>query len=125
MLSLNKSRASREAGPHYRLRTDDARDLEIREAELRRYSRVPASSPVVLEAGNRWVKLQLVNLSPSGAKVRLTEPVEEGTTARLYFLPPHWRPLVVDAMVWRIDLDGVVFFFTGPRIAPDASRADS
>jgi len=40
---------------------------------------------------------------------------------RLYFLRPHWRPLVVDAIVWRIDLDGV-FVFTGLGAAPDAPR---
>lgn len=46
------------------------------------------------------------------------EPLEEGTKGRLYFLPPHRRPRAVDAIVERIDWDGVVFRFVGPTIAP-------
>jgi hypothetical protein len=46
------------------------------------------------------------------------ESVEEGTKGRLYFLPPHRRPRAVDAIVERIDRDGVVFRFVGPTVAP-------
>jgi len=58
------------------------------------------------------------------AKVRLTEPLKEGTKGRLYFLPPHWRPRAVEAIVWRMDLDGVVLQFTGPSIASPPAAGD-
>jgi hypothetical protein len=91
---------------------------------LRRYSREVAPWPVVLETRDGWLRLPLIDLSPGGAKVRLTEPLKEGTKGRLYFLPPHWRPRAVEAIVWRMDLDGVVLQFTGPSIAsPPAAGA--
>jgi hypothetical protein len=89
--------------------------------ELRRYSREVSLGPVVLETRDGWLRTPLIDLSPGGAKVRLTEPLTEGTKGRLYFLPPHWRPRVVEAIVWRIDLDGIVLRFTGPSIGPPAA----
>lgn len=93
--------------------------------ELRRYSREVSLRSVVLETREGCLlRLPLVDLSPGGAKVRLSEPLKGGTKGRLYFLPPHWRPRMVEAIVWRIDLDGVVFRFTGPSFAPPpATRA--
>jgi hypothetical protein len=86
--------------------------MEIRQADLRRHARTPVSSAVVIETRTRWLKTQVIDLSLSAAKVRLTEPLQEGTTARVYFLPPYWRRRVVNAIVWRVDLNGVVLFFT-------------
>ena len=94
------------------------RTTERQASELRRYSREVSPWPIVLETRDGWLRLPLINLSPAGAKVRLTEPLTEGTRGRLYFLPPHWRPRAVEAIVWRIDLDGVVLRFTGPSITP-------
>jgi hypothetical protein len=95
-----------------------------RASELRRYSRDVGRWPVVLETLDGWLRLPLIDLNQGGAKVRLTEPLKEGSKARLYFLPPHWRPRAVEAIVWRIDLDGVVLFFTGRSITPrSAPRA--
>jgi len=92
--------------------------------ELRRYPREVGPWPVVLETRDGWLRLPLIDLNPGGAKVRLTEALKEGTKGRLYFLPPHWRPRAVEAIVWRIDLDGVALRFTGPSIAlPPAARA--
>lgn len=42
----------------------------------------------------------------------------EGTKGRLYFHVPYLRPGAVDASVWRLDRDGVVFRFEGPAVAP-------
>jgi len=42
---------------------------------------------------------------------------KEGAKGRLYFLVPNLRPGAVDASVWRIDGDGVVFRFEGPSVA--------
>jgi PilZ domain len=93
-------------------------------SELRRYSREVRPWPVVLETRDGLLRLPLIDLSPGGAKVRLTEPLKEGTKGRLYFLPPHWRPRAVEAIVWRIDLDGVVLRFNSPNIAPSPAARD-
>jgi len=64
-----------------------------------------------------WVKFPLGDMcNPNGASVR---PFRVGTEGRLHSLsPPHTRPRAVNAVVWRIDRDGVVFRFTGPSVAP-------
>lgn len=91
--------------------------------ELRRYSRQTRATPVVLETRDGWLRLPLIDLSPGGAKVRLTEPLKEGAPGRLYFLAPHWRPRAIEVIVWRMDLDGAVLLFTGVSItSPAASR---
>ena len=81
--------------------------------ELRRHSREAGRWAVVLETREgQLLRLPLIDLSPGGAKVRLTERLTEGVRGRVYFLPPHWHPRVVGAVVWRIDLDGIVLRFT-------------
>jgi hypothetical protein len=92
--------------------------------ELRRYSREIRPWPVVLETRAGLLRLPLIDLSPGGAKVRLTEPLTEGITGRLYFLSPHWRPRAVETIVWRIDLDGVVLRFNSPNITPPPAAPD-
>jgi hypothetical protein len=63
-----------------------------------------------------WIKFPFAGLGSDDAQVRSTEPFKEGMKGRLYFRSPHLRPGAVDAVVWRIDRDGVVFQFTGPTI---------
>ncbi len=97
--------------------------------ELRRYSREVGLGPIVLETSEGWLlQLPLIDLSPGGAKVRLTERLKGGTRGRVYFLPPHWQPRAVEAIVWRIDLDGIVLRFTdsssGTSVAERALRQD-
>lgn len=105
-------------------RVASGRATEKQASELRRYSREVGPRSVVLETRDGWSRLPLIDLSPGGAKVRLTEPLKEGTKGRIFFLPPHWRPRAVEAIVWRIDLDGIVLRFTGPSLAPPpAARA--
>jgi len=92
--------------------------------ESRRYSREVGRGPIVLETREGWLlRLPLIDLSPGGAKVRLTERLTEGTRGRVYFLPPHWHPRVVEAIVWRIDLDGIVLRFTDSIGTPPAEGA--
>lgn len=100
-----------------------SREIGRQASELRRFSREVGPSPVVLETREGLLRVPLIDLSPGGAKVRLTESLKEGARGRLYFLPPHWRPRVVEGIVWRVDLDGVAFLFTGPKVM--ASRGIS
>ena len=87
--------------------------------ELRQHSREVGRSSIVLETREGWLlRLPLIDLSPGGVKVHLTERLTAGTSGRVYFLPPHWRPRVVEATVSRIDLDGIVLRFTDSSIAP-------
>jgi hypothetical protein len=79
--------------------------------QLRRYPRVSVSWPVVVEAGRRIFLLQAVNVSGRGAKVRPMERLDEGHVARLHFHPPAGSSFDVEAIVWRVDRDGLVFFF--------------
>src|SRR5580700_3009117 len=95
-----------------------SRETSRRAPELRRYAREVGQWPVVLETRDGWLRLPLIDLSPGGAKVRLTERLKEGTKGCLYFLPPHWRSRAVETIVWRSDLDGVVLRFTGASITP-------
>src|SRR5712664_4039499 len=79
---------------------------------LRRHPRASVSWPVVVEAGRRIFLLQAVNVSGRGAKVRPTERLGEGSVARLHFHPPDGSSLDVEAIVWRVDLDGLAFCLT-------------
>ena len=106
------------------LATMRSQKATARVSELRRYSRQMCATPVVLETRDGWLRLPLIDLSPGGAKVRLTEPFKEGAPGRLYFLPPHWRPRAIEVIVWRIDLDGVVLLFTEASITPPAALRD-
>lgn len=78
----------------------------------RRYPRFNVSWPVVVEAGRRVFLLQVVNVSGRGAKVRPPERLGEGSVAQLHFHPPNGSSLDVEAIVWRVDPDGLAFFFT-------------
>ena len=89
------------------------------EPDLRRHPRARVSWPVTVEAGDKRLHLETVNLSPFGAKLRLDDsPLEPGTLAQLHFRPRVGRPLDVQAIVWRTDPDGLAFFFIGVD-APD------
>jgi hypothetical protein len=66
---------------------------------------------VTVEAGNRILQGETLNLGPSGAKLRLDERLQEGTAATLHFTPAEGRPMDVEAIMWRSDDDGAVFFF--------------
>jgi len=70
------------------------------------------SWPVVVEVGKRFFLLRAVNVSGRGAKVIPTERLGEGSVAQLHFHPPDGSSLDVGAIVWRVDRDGLAFFFT-------------
>jgi len=90
--------------------------------DLRRHPREVSRWPVVLETREgHLLRLPLIDLSPGGAKVHLTERLTEGTRARVYFLPPHWYLRAVEAIVWRIELDGIVLRFTDSSLGTPPS----
>jgi len=78
----------------------------------RRYPRFEVSWPVVVEAGRRFYLLQAVDVSGRGARVRPTERLAEGSVARLHFHPPSGPSFDVEAVVWRVDPEGLSFLFT-------------
>jgi len=89
-----------------------------RPPEHRRHARVAASWPVTVQTGGQLLHLYTLNLSSFGAKLGLDETrqrelLEVGRTAHLRLEPPGARPVEVEAIVWRADDDGPVFFFIG------------
>jgi hypothetical protein len=70
--------------------------------------------PVVVETDKRTFYVRTVNVGSRGAKVRLKEPLAEGTQAQLHFQPENGPRLYVHAIAWRADPDGMAFFFIGP-----------
>ena len=79
--------------------------------EFRRRPRSRIACPVTVEAGQRILQGETLNLGPSGAKLRLEEHLQEGTAATLHFTPAEARPMDVEAIVWRNDDYESVFFF--------------
>jgi len=67
-----------------------------------------------------WAKFPFGDMSsPDGATGCSTGLFKVGTKGHLHSLsPPHAHSRALDAIVWRIDRDGVVFHFTGLSIAP-------
>ncbi len=89
-------------------------DME-QKPDLRRDPRARVSWPVTVEAANKLFHLETMNLSPSGAKLRLKDaPLEPGTPAMLRLYPPDppdRPPVDIQGIVWRVDPDGPAFFF--------------
>ena len=79
--------------------------------ERRRHPRTQVSWPVFVEASSGVLHLETVNLGPHGAKVKATDWLPEGTTVMLHLHPPDEPPIDISAVVWRVDPDGLVFFF--------------
>jgi PilZ domain len=66
---------------------------------------------VTVQAGNRLLQGETLDLSPGGAKLRLDEQLQEGDLATLRIRPPQGGAMDVSAIVWRSDDDGPAFFF--------------
>jgi len=81
--------------------------------ERRHQPRRDASWPVIVEANHGVLHLETVNVSPLGAKVKATAQLAEGTPVTLHFHPDDAPSFDVAAVVWRVDPDGLVFFFVG------------
>lgn len=77
----------------------------------RQHPRTRVSWPVVVETRRHRYPCQVVDISNYGAKVMTSARLRSGTVVRLQIVPPEGAPLCVGALVWRVDADGIVFFF--------------
>ena len=84
---------------------------EPKRQEQRRRPRNRVCWPVIVEVDDRLLHGETLDLAAFGAKIRLDERLVEGTVATLHIKPPQDPPLDLEAIVWRTDQDGCVFFF--------------
>jgi PilZ domain len=66
---------------------------------------------VVIETRTQRYPCQVVDISNHGAKVMTSARLRTGSVVRLQIIPPDGTPLRIGALVWRLDADGVAFFF--------------
>jgi hypothetical protein len=66
---------------------------------------------VVVETRTQRYPCQVMDISNYGAKIMTSARLRNGAVVRLQIIPPEGNPLRVGALVWRIDADGVAFFF--------------
>jgi PilZ domain len=77
----------------------------------RQYPRLRVSWSVVVNVGkNRYLSRSL-DVSMYGAKVRTKARLATGTAVQLELVPSEGSPLRVEAVVWRVDSDGLAFLF--------------
>ena len=67
----------------------------------------------MLDDGNSYLRAETVNVTPLGAKIRLTERLEVGTAITLKIRPTDRPVFETRAIVWRIDPDGAAVLFLG------------
>ena len=67
------------------------------------------------------LRFHTVDVSARGAKLRPRGDLQTGTSLTLQFVKPNGRPVRVEAMVWRVDADGLGVFFLGT--APDGLKS--
>ena len=63
------------------------------------------------------LRFHTVDVSARGAKLRPRGELQPGQSLTLHFVKPNGRPVRVEAIVWRVDADGLGVFFLGT--APD------
>jgi len=77
----------------------------------RQHPRTRVSWPVVIETRTQRYPCQVLDISNHGAKVMTNARLQTGSVVRLQIIPPDGTPLRVGALVWRLDPNGVAFFF--------------
>jgi hypothetical protein len=85
--------------------------INLQSRNRRRHPRTRVTWPVVIETKTRSYPCQVVDISNHGAKVMTSARLRTGSVVRLQIIPPDGTPLRVGALVWRLDTDGVAFFF--------------
>jgi CheY-like chemotaxis protein len=101
-------------------------DKQRRQHSHRR-PRFKISWPVTVNVDNRLLQGEALDVSSFGVKVRLEERLEDTTVVTLHLNPPHGNPLDIQAILWRTDDDGLVFFFLKkvPEVLAEASGKPS
>ena len=79
--------------------------------------RAYVSWTVHARARGQRLRFHTVDVSARGAKLRPKGELQPGQSLTLQFVKPNGRPVRVEAMVWRVDADGLGVFFLGT--APD------
>jgi hypothetical protein len=82
------------------------------EQERRQHPRTRASWPVIVKAGTNRYLARSVDISTHGAKLRTNARLRTGATVHLELVPPDGSRLSVEALVWRVDTDGLAFRFS-------------
>ncbi len=80
--------------------------------DRRQHPRTRAAWPVVVKVGTSRYLARSVDISTQGAKVRTKARLKTGAAVQLELVPPEGPPLRVEALVWRIDADGLAFLFS-------------
>lgn len=65
----------------------------------------------MVETRTQRFPCQVTDISHQGAKVMTSARLQPGSVVRLQIIPPDGTPLRIGALVWRVDADGVAFFF--------------
>ena len=76
-----------------------------------RYRRRRITWPVTVQADNRRLHGETLDVGPQGAKLRLSERLDVGTCITLHLAPTDGHAMTGEAIVWRHDEEGVVVFF--------------
>ena len=79
--------------------------------ERRRHPRARGWWRVMVDIGGDPFHAMASDVSPFGAKVAIAERLSPGTRARLRLHRDESETVAVEALVWRSDPNGVVFFF--------------
>jgi len=90
----------------------------------RRHPRRRVSWPVTVQTGTRLLHGETLDVGPQGAKLQLTERPDVGARVTLHVTPTGFRPLAIEAIVWRLDRDGVVVFFLSTGSGAEERGAD-
>jgi hypothetical protein len=80
--------------------------------DRRQHPRTRTDWPVIVRAGTGRYLARSVDISAHGAKVRTNARLKTGATVQLELVPPEGPRLHVDALVWRVDADGLAFLFS-------------
>src|SRR5262245_10066775 len=88
--------------------------------QRRRHPRRRVTWPVTVEVDSRCLQGETLDVSLQGAKVRLKAQLDVGTRVTLHVTPPEDPPTAAEAIVWRVDKDGIAFFF----LSTDAGSSD-
>ena len=84
-----------------------------RKPDRRQRPRTRVSWPVVVKVGTSRYLAKSVDISTHGAKVRTKARLKTGAMVQLELVPPEGPPLRIEALVWRVDVDGLAFLFSG------------